>query len=154
MCELVGENVRALSVAMSGKKRRAESVEAASSAVKKRAVTAKIVEKWKTDHDRELDTLTWLTYKMADCNHVDSMSCSVCTCFRAKIQGMRNFSQAFIEGTQNLRASSFKDQAASEMHKRLWMLLKKEQSTDVCQYALIDMYMYKIHQVLEKTLLL
>ena len=154
MCELVGENVRALSVAMSGKKRRAESVEAASSAVKKRAVTAKIVEKWKTDHDRELDTLTWLTYKMADRNHVDSMSCSVCTCFRAKIQGMRNFSQAFIEGTQNLRASSFKDQAASEMHKRLWMLLKKEQSTDVCQYALIDMYMYKIHQVLEKTLLL
>ena len=58
MCELVGENVRALSVAMSGKKRRAKSVEAASSAVKKRAVTAKIVEKWKTDHDRELDTLT------------------------------------------------------------------------------------------------
>jgi len=53
MCELVGENVRALSVAMSGKKKRAESVEAASSVVKKRAVTAKIVEKWKTDHDRE-----------------------------------------------------------------------------------------------------
>jgi len=63
---------------------------------------------------------------------------------------MRNFSQAFIEGTQNLRASSFKDQVASEMHKRLWMLLKKEQSTDVCQCAPIDMYMYKIHQVLEK----
>lgn len=102
MCELVGENVRALSVAMSGTKRRADSVEAASSAVKKRAVTAKTVEKWKTDHDRELDTLTWLTYKVADRNHVDSMSCSVCTCFRAKIQGMRNFSQAFIEGTQNL----------------------------------------------------
>jgi len=34
------------------------------------------------------------------------------------------------------------------------MLLKKEQSTDVCQYVPIDMYMYKIHQVLEKTLLL
>ena len=107
MCELVGENVRALPAAMSGMKRRAESVEAASSVVKKRAVMAKTVEKWKTDHDRELDTLTWLTYKMADRNHVDSMSCSVCTCFRAKIQGIRNFSPAFIEGTQNLRVSSF-----------------------------------------------
>ena len=52
MCELVGENVRALSVAMSGMKRRAESGEAASSAVKKRAVMAKTVKKWKTDHDR------------------------------------------------------------------------------------------------------
>ena len=92
---------------------------------------------------------------MADRNHVDSMSCSVCTCFRAKIQGMRNFSRAFIEGTQNLQASSFKDQAASEMHKRLLKCMYKihqvlektlqEQSTDVCQYAPIDMYMYKIH---------
>jgi len=45
--------------------------------MKKRAVTAKTFEKWKTDHDRELDTLTWLTYKMADRNHMDSMSCSV-----------------------------------------------------------------------------
>jgi len=57
MCELVGENVCALPAAMSGTKRQAESVEAASSAVKKRAVTAKIVKKLKTDHDRELDTL-------------------------------------------------------------------------------------------------
>ena len=38
MCELVGENVCALSAAVSGMKRRAESVEAASSAVKKRAM--------------------------------------------------------------------------------------------------------------------
>jgi len=52
MCELVGENVHVLSAAMSGMKRRAESGEAASSAVKKRAVMAKTVEKWKTDHDR------------------------------------------------------------------------------------------------------
>jgi len=59
MCELAGENVRALSAAMSGTMRRAETVEAVSSAVKKRAVMAKTVEKWKTDHDRELDTLTW-----------------------------------------------------------------------------------------------
>ena len=56
MCELVGENVRALSVAMSGKKRRAESVEAASSAVKKRAVTAKIVE-----NGRQTTTESWIS---------------------------------------------------------------------------------------------
>jgi len=64
-------------------------------------------------------------YKMADCNHANSMSCSACTRFRAKIQGMRNFSPAFIEGMQNLQASSFKDHASSEMHKRSWMLLKR-----------------------------
>ena len=77
---------------------------------------AKTVEKWKTNHDRELDTLTWLTYKMADRNHVDSMSCSVCTCFRAKIQGMRNFSPAFIEGTQNLKKSGLSHQTKYVMH--------------------------------------
>ena len=52
MCELVRVNVCVLSAAMSGTNRQAESVEAASSVVKKRAVMAKTVEKWKTDHDR------------------------------------------------------------------------------------------------------
>jgi len=54
MCELVGENVRALSVAMSGKKTGCQSCEQRG---EKEGRTAKIVKKLKTDHDRELDTL-------------------------------------------------------------------------------------------------
>ena len=50
---------------------------------------------------------------------------------------MCNYNPAFIEGFKNLRASSFKDHAASEMHMRAMLLLKKEQSSDVRECASI-----------------
>ena len=41
---------------------------------------------------------------------------------------MRNFCSTFIEGTPNLRTTSFKDHAKSEMHERAMMLFKKKQA--------------------------
>ena len=52
-----------------------------------------------------------------------------------KIHSCRNFNPAFIEGSQNLRASSFKDHAATDMHKRAMILFHKSRSTDVAEYA-------------------
>ncbi len=72
---------------------------------------------------------------MADRDHVDALTCSVCSRFKDKIHGMRNFSPAFIEGSRNLRASNFKDHTATDMHKQSMLLLKKEQLSDICQYA-------------------
>ena len=48
---------------------------------------------------------------------------------------MRNYSPAFIDGTTNLRTSSFKDHAATEMHARAMTLLKRERGVDVRDYA-------------------
>ena len=45
-----------------------------------------------------------------------SLRCSVCTEFKDKLQGMHNYSAAFIEGSKNIRVSNVKDHAASETH--------------------------------------
>ena len=70
-----------------------------------------------------------------DCDHVASLKCSVCIRFQEKIYSCRNFNPAFIEGLQNLRASSFKDHAVTDMHKRAMVLFHKSRSADVTDYA-------------------
>ena len=56
---------------------------------------------------------------------------------------MCNYSNAFICGLKNLRASSFKDHAASDMHAQAMLLLKKQSSSDVPEYTPI---MHMEHQ--------
>ena len=89
------------------------------------------------ENDKALNTATWLTYKMADRDHVKTLARSVCTRFNAKLKGMRNYTAAYIDGTTNLRTSSFKDHASSDMHARAMILLKKDRGVDVREYALI-----------------
>ena len=43
---------------------------------------------------------------------------------------MRNYNTAFIEGSKNLRASSFKEHVATEMHKTAIVLVKRQQSSN------------------------
>ena len=102
-----------------------------SASAKRRSTTATTVERWKFENDRELQTSVWLKYEMADRQHVSTLSCSVCTQFQSKLRGMRNFNPAYIEGSKNIRASSFKEHAASDMHSRAMLLLKRKQSTNV-----------------------
>ena len=104
---------------------------------KRRLVTASTVEKWKLDNDKTLNTATWLTYQTAhqSRDRVKTITCSVCTRFNGQLRGMRNYSPAFIDGTTNLRTSSFKDHAATEMHARAMTLLKRERGVDVRDYA-------------------
>lgn len=54
--------------------------------------------------------------------------CTVCIEFEASLIGMRNFRRTFIDRSPNLRASSFKDHAKSEMHARAMVLFKKKQA--------------------------
>ena len=58
----------------------------------------------------------------------------MCIEFHDKLHGMRNYSNVFIGGSKNLRASSFKDYAASDMHAQA-ILLKKQSSSDVTEYS-------------------
>ena len=59
----------------------------------------------------------------------------MCVLFEDKLKGMRNFHRAYIEGSTNLRTSSFIDHAKTDMHQRAMLLLKKGASTDVREYA-------------------
>ena len=62
----------------------------------KRLVTKSTVEKWIRDSDKELNTTIWLGYEMKDRDHVACLKCTVCSMFRERLVGMRNFSNAFI----------------------------------------------------------
>ena len=61
-----------------------------SPASKRRVLMANSVNKWIAEHDKELNTSTWLTYTVVDCLHVDVSTCSVCTRLKNKLEGMRN----------------------------------------------------------------
>ena len=42
----------------------------------------------------------------------------VCTQFRTKLELMRNYRSAFIDGMSNVRTSTFKEHATTDMHTR------------------------------------
>ncbi len=93
------------------------------------------MEKWITENDREFDTSVWLKFDMADRQHVAVLKCSICSRFSDKLESMRNFRPAFIDGTTNIRLSTVKDHAATDMHARAMLLFKKQQSSNVVEYA-------------------
>ena len=113
---------------MSDRKKRSASSSLECPPAKKRNLTKSMVDKWIADNDKVLSTSTWLKYDVdtAARGRVVALKCSVCCQFRGKLISMRNYSTAYIEGSTNLRTSSFKDHAASEMHLHA-MLLKKQQ---------------------------
>ena len=103
---------------------------------KKRAVTVQTVEKWKLENEKAIGTASWLQYdKAADRQHVSALQCSVCVKFEESIRSCRNFNPAFIHGSTNLRASSFKEHARTDMYARAMLLLRKEQASDVTEYT-------------------
>ena len=59
----------------------------------------------------------------------------VCTQFKDKLVSMCNFRPAFIEGTTNVRTSTFKEHVATSMHELVMGLFKKQQSSSICEYA-------------------
>ena len=90
-----------------------------------RSVSKTTVQKWIAEND---NTTVWLKYDTdpVDRTRVVLLKCSICSRFKDRLIGRRNYSAAFVDGSGNLRASSFKDHAASEMHSRAMLLLKKQ----------------------------
>ncbi len=66
---------------------------------KKRLVTATTVEKWISENDKLLNTISWLKYELADRSYVSSLKCSKYAQFSSQLEGIRNFNRAFIEGS-------------------------------------------------------
>ena len=95
---------------------------------KKWGVLAKLVETWIAKNDKALSTSTWLKYDKADCEHVATLKCSCVSSFKTSYAVCATYSNAFIGESKNLRASSFKDHATSDMHARAMLLLKKQSS--------------------------
>ena len=106
---------------------------------KKRSVTIKTVEKWIAEHDKDLATTLWLTFEKADRQNISALKCSVCKTYEERLYSCKHFKRAFIDGSINLRCSSFKDHAASDMHQKAMKLFRMSQAQDI----------YNTHQLLE-----
>ena len=55
-----------------------------------------LANKWIAEHDKELNTSTWLTYTVVDRLHVDVSTCSICSHLKNKLEGMRNYNPAYM----------------------------------------------------------
>ena len=113
---------------------------------KRRAVSVKTVEKWISENEKGLSTAMWLVFERTDGDryHVARLKCSVCTRFKRQLEGMRNYNPAFIDGSTNVKTSSFKDHASTEMHKKAMNLHKKSESNYSIQTTPIAKALYRI----------
>ena len=94
---------------------------------KKRKVAYATFTKWKTDMDKDCQMVTWLicdTKLQAGKKYVTKLRCSVCTKFRSKTVGRRNFSEAWITGAESIRNSNIRDHAWSDQHESAMNFLK------------------------------
>ena len=62
--------------------------------------------------------------------------------FSEKLQSLRNFRSAFIDGSSNIRVSSVNEHAGTDMHSCAMHLLKKQHSLSVFEYMhlLLDVW--------------
>jgi len=102
---------------------------------KKRGVTISTVEKWKRDYDKCLQTSVWLDYEKMDQEFVLSLKCKVCCKFEDKIQSVRNFNCAFINGSKNLSSSAMKDHGKNDMHQTAMRLYNKHKAKSITEYS-------------------
>ena len=61
-----------------------------------------LANKWIAEHDKELNTSTWLTYTVVNRLHMDVSTCSVCTHLKNKLEGMRNYNPAYMYSVYNI----------------------------------------------------
>ena len=96
---------------------------------KKRTVLFNTFQKWKSQLDKEYQTLSWLeceaSTSTAGKRIVDQLKCKVCTKFKDHIRGKRNYSDRWIEGAGSLRLSNIKDHAKADQHTHVMGFLRE-----------------------------
>ena len=108
---------------------------AGASDAKRPKVRIRTVEKWIQEYNKSLNTSLWLKFKKLDRDHMLFLHCAVCVQFRDKLVSMRNFRPAFTEGTHNIKTSSFKDHAVTDMDGHAMILLKNQLLSTPTEYA-------------------
>eukprot|EP00731_Ephydatia_muelleri_P036427 Em0253g7a len=97
--------------------------------VKRKVVSLKTFQKWRTEMDRDLKTISWLSSSEAIENGkkiVKELKCSVCAKFRIQIMSRRNFSDYWITGASSIRTSNIRDHAKSDQHLHAMSLFQRE----------------------------
>jgi len=81
----------------------------------KRQVTEATFDRWKSQYDKEHQSLLWLSCEKdpSDRRLISKLFCEICKRYESKIEGMRNYSAAWIT---NHKTSNILDHAKSEQH--------------------------------------
>ena len=96
----------------------------------KRLVSKDTFQKWQRTYEKEHQSLTWLRAEMdgQDKFLVSTLWCAVCRQYETRICGHKNFSRAWIDGSNNHKTSNISDHANSESHKAAMMYFRKDQA--------------------------
>ena len=100
-------------------------------AAKKRKVLYSTYQKWRRDFDRAHSTITWLgceTEMSEGKRVVVCLNCSVCSKYKDRIMGRRNYSNRWIVGADSVRTSNIRDHAHSDQHCHAMSLRLREQA--------------------------
>ena len=99
---------------------------------------------WVTQYNHDYQTVTWLDCEMRVEDRtkvVTQLNCHVCTKYKERIAGRKNYSDKRITGANSVRMTNLVDHAKSEQHTHAMNLLRKEhaqaQGAPVIAYALI-----------------
>ena len=100
-----------------------------SSSTKRHKVKVTTFQKWVRDYDRVYNTAMWLDSEASWHNGekvVEKLKCKVCTKYRERIIGRKNFSMKWIEGADSVRTTNVIDHAKTDQHVQAMKLQQME----------------------------
>ena len=104
-----------------------------SSAEKKSRVKYETYKKWVVEYDVDCQTMTWLdceTENEAGVKVVTSLKCRMCSKYRDKIIGRKNFSAKWITGADSVKTTNVHDHAKSDQHGHAMNLHRRDLARD------------------------
>ena len=93
---------------------------------KSRTLKSSTLAKWINQDLIKTNAFVWLKHEDNGKGEVIQMNCSICTQFQKQIQHNRDFSDAWIKGTYNLRLSNAADHSATKCHQHAYRLYVKD----------------------------
>lgn len=102
---------------------------------KRRKVKYDTYKNWVSSLDQEIQSMSWLECDqetVARIKYVTKLKCRICTMYKDRIIGRRNYSSKWIEGPDSVCTTNICDHAKSEQHLHAINLERKRfaQSVD------------------------
>ena len=103
-------------------------------------VAVSTFERWQRNYDHNYQTLSWWRFDTdkVDRNLVALLWCSACRDYQDKICSMKNYSSAWITGTENQRTSNVLDHVACDQHIAAMSHLCTAHSTQLLRMDLVS----------------
>ena len=96
----------------------------------KRQVSKTTFDKWKRVYEWDYRAMSWLRCSMnsTDKTLMSTLWCAVCKQYESRLESLKNFSRAWIDGSTNQKTSNIIDHASSNQHKTAMARLREERA--------------------------